>query len=74
MAYYHEKIQQHYQEKYEARTIQRYKQYLSDADKSESTVTTTTRTKDIRVGVLPTQSNTSVKQFYTFSEIHNVSW
>ena len=41
LAYYHEKIRQHYQDKSDARTVQRYKQYLSDADKSDSTVTTT---------------------------------
>ena len=31
-----------YQDKTEARIVQRYKQYLSDVDKSDSTVTTTT--------------------------------
>ena len=35
-------IMRSYQVKSEARTVQRYKQYLSDADKSDSTVTTTT--------------------------------
>ena len=35
-------VQQHYQDKTEARIVQRYKQYLSDADKSDSAVTTTT--------------------------------
>ena len=41
LAYYHEKIQ-HYQEKSNARIVQRYKQYLRDTDKSDSTVTITT--------------------------------
>ena len=42
LAKYHEKIWQYYQYKSEARAVQRYKQYLSDADKSDSTITTTT--------------------------------
>ena len=41
LAYYHEKIQQqHYQDKSEARIAQRYKQYFSDVDTSDSAVTT----------------------------------
>ena len=41
LAYYHEKIRQHYQDKSEARIAQRYKQYASDIDKSDNIITTT---------------------------------
>lgn len=41
LAYYHEKIRQHYQDKSEARIAQRYRQYVGDVDKSDSTITTT---------------------------------
>ena len=41
LAYYHEKIRQHYQDKSEARIAQRYKQYISDVEKSDSVMTTT---------------------------------
>lgn len=41
LAYYHEKIRQHYQDKSEARIAQRHKQYYSDVDKNDSEVTTT---------------------------------
>ena len=41
LAYYHEKIRQHYQDKSEARIAQRYKQYFNDVDTGDSAVTTT---------------------------------
>lgn len=41
LAYYHEKIRQHYQDKSEAKITQRYKQHFSDIGKSDNAVTTT---------------------------------
>ena len=51
LAYYHEKIRQHYQDKSEARIAQRYKQYFSDVDTSDSDISdsavTTTRSQQL---------------------------
>lgn len=47
LAYYHEKIRQHYQDKSDARIAQRYRQYHGDVDKSNDSTITTTRLQQL---------------------------